>query len=228
MHRTIVNILKTIILFLTKVWHWLGAHTTSVSSITSIIQTLAVLIGVFIAVNEFVVKDRSAQQTKLNNSYDLRKRFENLPVKAYEFSLITSEWLREDKDNPLLKEKYYALQDTLLGAYIDIYACINAEQCDENLTKQLFCEIAKTTSEDIRVAYYLDGYSSNSADSILPVRPLFEFTSSCSPKNNIKPDTEVPSWWLSYSNWREKVPAENTLRIHGPIPVNKYNTNKAN
>ena len=211
------------------VWSWLGSHTTSISSLTSIVQAVAVLIGVYIAVDEFVVKDRSAQQNKLNNSYDLRKRFEDLPIKAHEFSLVTSEWIRgSSEENLNIKKRYYELQNFLLGAYIDIYACLSADQCDQVLTESLFCETAKITSEDIRVAYYSNGYVVDTTDAILPTRPLFEFVTGCNP--NVTNDTSgaVPDWWKSYSEWREQVRRHDTLRIHGPIQLESYSANDGN
>lgn len=125
-------------------WQWLKTNKDPVSSVATILQAVAVIVGVFIAVNEFVIKDRQASRNRVETAFEIFRGDDGLNTRLslgdlfFEVVGIVDENTLKERLHREEKE-FYSATVKAVQRYTIIQACIRTLTCDEKTTYHLFC-----------------------------------------------------------------------------------------
>lgn len=129
--------------------NWLIREKELVASISTIIQSFAVVIGMIVVVNEFVLKNHDLEMENRQRSLDLYSNYNRsdallrsgiLYLKT--IGIIDKEKLKKIK----AEETSIAHLNYVINKYTEIQTCIDVNACDKQLLLALFCPYSHTDS----------------------------------------------------------------------------------
>ena len=182
--------------------NWIKKHSDLVSSIASITQSLAVLIGLIVLLNEFVWSNEDRERTKHENALNIYHKYSSSesgeglePYFSDLFGLADAHEVHTYVHKNL-NEIVTELRQTE-RKYIEIQACLETGSCHAEFMYHLFCADAFF---DAYVGYKVF-YNNNDDDPRIirtsKVTDLFVFWSECSANNYSNTNTERASSALS-------------------------------
>jgi len=171
-----------------SVWAWLKDEKEAISSISTLLQSIAVIVGVVFAVNEFVLKDRDAELMRVTNSFEIFRGESGFGLKTN----LGDFWMNfigvtdNEKISKIALTNADALDigtETAIRRYTEIQTCLKTHTCNEEVIQHLFCSEAFF---DSFVAYKIlikpPGWERANYDERLD--NLFDFTLYCMESKN--------------------------------------------
>ena len=160
-----------------QLWRWFGENKDSIHAVVSILQVIVLGAGVFFTVNELVVKDRAAEQAKVQRVFDMYREARDVRMLLDKPSGVSE---------AEIKEVDFVLSET--------QACVDANQCDSTLAQRLFCAMAFRAADISMGLFMTEFHEDRSALVLVP----FHYAVGCYP-DYLLIDDYVPTWIPLYS-----------------------------
>ena len=126
-----------------RAWDFLSRNKDHISSLTSLIQTVVVVGGVFFALNEFVLKDVAADRAKQTQAFSIFKDATKMR------RALADLWNRKDELGDPAKTGDNSVRSILGRMEVDadttftnVQLCLDADQCNPSMMLRYFCKTA--------------------------------------------------------------------------------------
>ncbi len=189
---------------------WIGENESIISSIAVVVQMLAIVFGISVATFEFIIKDRIAERNKIETTQKLMEDSWELHREVIEdisrYNAITPNEL----SNTSILDEINKKQKDIFLFYAKLELCIDADLCNENTAKKLFCDYAILEAKryyDSAFLYDEDlGYYGK--HDLTPLTKydlsLFRFVTKCNDCSDNPQNVGEPQELKAYKKWAEK------------------------
>ena len=121
---------------------WIGENKSTISSIAVLVQMLAIVFGITMATFEFTIKDRTAERKQIETTQELMESSWGLHREVIEDISHYNDMTKVELADSTIPDQIDQKQKDIFLFYSKLELCIDADLCNEETAKKLFCDYA--------------------------------------------------------------------------------------